>query len=367
MTGMWQNRDDVLTYLSNLPTQTAKRVLTGQHYPEWQSAAQSDTDYGRGQAILGTTMLMGTDDYYGNEDGLAARLSAHLQGGGLVVLDIHPANPTAAVGTRNISSAWFNGSGAKPALNKLWSSAVTSTMKTTWWQEVDRVVTFLNKLPAGAVVIVRPFHEANGSYFWWGKDLTVSDSTRSAQLVQLYTDFRNYVTARTSLQYIWAHAGNGLDWEAPVSFGRPPWVDLVGASLYSNTTTFLNKFTNTYQDLISTGKPVMLFETGPDESVANANPNGTWDSTTLINSIRTKYPEIIGWQGWHETNGNKLAPTENQNSAALFGDPWSVNLADLPTNKAPIVTAVHVLGTFPDLASAQSAFPDEHYISGPVI
>jgi len=367
MTGMWQSTNDVLTYLSNLPTQTAKRVLTGQHYPEWQSAAQSDTDYGRGQAILGTTVLMGTDDDYSTQDDRAARMSAHLQAGGLVLLDIHPANPTAAIGTRNIGSAWFNGSGAKPALNKLWYAATSSTMRTVWWQEVDRLVAFLNKLPAGAVIIFRPFHEANGSYFWWGKDLTMSDTTRSAQLVQLTLDLKNYITARTNLQIIWMHAGNGLDWEAPISFGRPTWVDMVGASLYSNTEQFVNKFANTYQDLVGTGKPVMLSEAGPDESVANGNPNGTWDSTTIINSVRANYPNIIGWQGWHETNGNMLAPTENQNSAALFGDPWSVNLADLPTNKAPIVTAVHVLGTFPDLASAQAAYPNEHYINGPVI
>jgi mannan endo-1,4-beta-mannosidase len=367
MTGMWQTPNDVMTYLSNLPTQTAKRVLTGQHYPEWQSASQSDTDYNHGQALLGTTVLTGTDDDYSTQDGRAARLTTHLQAGGLVVLDIHPANPTAAIGTRNISSAWFNGSGAKPALNKLWGSAATSTLKTVWWQQVDRLVAFLNKLPAGAVIIFRPFHEANGSYFWWGKDLTMSDTTRSAQLVQLTLDLKNYLAVRTNLQILWAHAGNGLDWEAPISFGRPTWVDLVGASLYSNTITFPNRFANTYQDLLGTGKPALLFETGPDVSVANANPAGTWDSTTIINSIRANYPEIVGWQGWHETNGNMLAPTENQNSAALFADPWSVNLADLPTNKAPIVTAVHVLGTFPDLTSAQSAYPDEHYINGPVV
>jgi mannan endo-1,4-beta-mannosidase len=367
MTSMWQNRNDVLTYLSTLSTQTAKRVLTGQHYPEWQSAAQSDTDYGRGQAILGTTVLMGTDDNYANQDGLAARLSAHLQGGGLVLLDIHPANPTASVGTRNISSAWFNGTGSKPVLSKLYLAAPTSTVKTVWWQEVDRVVAFLNKLPAGAVVIFRPFHEANGSYFWWGKDDTVADTTRSAQVAQLYADFATYLSGRTSLQFLWMHAGNGLDWEAPISFGRPTWIDLVGASLYSNTEQFVNKFANTYQDLIGTGKPVMLSETGPDESVANANPSGTWDSATVINSIRANYPQIVGWQGWHETNGNMLAPMENQNSATLLADPWSVNLADLPTNKAPIVTAVHVLGTYPDLASAQAAYPNEHYVNGPVI
>jgi hypothetical protein len=355
-----------MAYLASLPSQSSSRVLTGQHYPEWQTAAASDTAYNRGQAILGTTVLMGTDDNYTYQDGLAARMSAHIQAGGLVVLNIHPANPTAPVGTRNISSAWFNSTGAKPNLSKLWTSAVSSTMKTVWWQEVDRLVAFLNKLPSGAVIIFRPFHEANGAYFWWGKDSVVPDNTRSSQLVQLTLDLKNYITARTDLQILWAHAGNGLDWDAPISFGRPLWVDIVGASLYANDETFLNRYTNTYQDLVGTGKPVMLFEAGPDQSVPNSNPNGTWDSTTIINSIRDNYPQVVGWQGWHVTNGNMLAPTENQNSAQLFADPWSVQLSALPTNKAPIVTAVHVLGTFPDLAAAQAAFPGEHYINGPV-
>jgi mannan endo-1,4-beta-mannosidase len=323
-----------LAYLNSLTSRSDKRVLTGQHLPEWESAADGTTDYARGQAILGTVALTGADDSYAFQAGLADRMAQQLNAGGLVLMDMHPANPTARAGSRTISSAWVsNASAAKPSLPALYASAPASSARTAWWAEVDRLVAFLNRLPVGATIAFRPFHESNGSYFWWGMDRTVPNATRSAQLVQLTTDLRDYVTAHvTTVKILWMHDCNALDWDSACSFGRPSWVDLVGADLYSNTLTMPNKYSDTYADLVATGKPILFGEVGPDDTTPNG---GTWDSTTIINRIRSTFPKVVGWQGWHETNGAMLNPVENQNSAQLFADPWSVQLADIPPVTTP--------------------------------
>lgn len=323
-----------LAYLNSLTSRSDKRVLTGQHLPEWESAADGSADYARGQAILGTTVLTGADDYVASQAGLADRMGVQLGAGGLVLLDIHPANPTAKAGARTISSAWVsNANVAKPSLAALATAAPASSARTAWWAEVDRLDAFLNRLPAGATVVLRPFHEANGAYFWWGMDHTVANATRSAQLVALTTDLKAYVTAHVNtVNILWMSSCNALDWDSACSFGRAPWVDIVGADLYSNTLTMPNKYSDTYADLVATGKPILFGETGPDDTVPNS---GTWDSTTIINRIRAAFPKVVGWQGWHETNGAMLSPVENQNSAQLFADPWSVQLADIPPVTTP--------------------------------
>jgi mannan endo-1,4-beta-mannosidase len=328
-TSTYRSPADWLAYFRSLPQQADHRVLTGQHLPEWESAADGSADYARGQAILGTTVLVGADDYLGNQAGLADRMTAQLNAGGVVLLDFHPANPTAKAGSRNISTAWVaDANAAKPSLSALYTSAAASATRTAWWAEVDRLVAFLNRLPAGATVIFRPFHESNGAYFWWGMDHTMANATRSAQLVQLTTDLKAYVTARTKVNILWMHSCNSLDWDAPCSFGRPSWVDLVGASLYSDTLTMPNKFSQTYASLVATGKPVLFGELGPSDTHQQL---GTWDDRLIINTIRSTYPAVVGWQGWQE-NGDDvlLSPVDNQHFADLMADPWSVTLASLP-------------------------------------
>ena len=324
-----------LAYLNGLTSQSDKRVLTGQHLPDWESAADGSADYARGQAILGTDVLTGADDNYANEAGLADRMAQQLNAGGLVLLDIHPANPTAKAGARHIGSAWVaNADAAKPNLAALLTSAPASAMRTAWWAEMDRLVAFLNRLPAGATVAFRPFHESNGSYFWWGMDRTMSNATRSAQLVQLTADLKAYVTTRVKVNILWMHSCNSLDWDAPCSFGRPSWVDLVGASLYSDTLTMPNKYANTYTDLVATGKPILFGELGPADTHQQL---GTWDDRLIINTIRSTYPKVVGWQGWQENADDVLlSPVDNQHFTELVSDLWSVQLADItPPTSAP--------------------------------
>jgi mannan endo-1,4-beta-mannosidase len=52
-----------------------------------------------------------------------------------------------------------------------WRQLLTpgTDLNTRWCRQVDRIAGYLKELQdAGVPVLFRPYHEMNGSWFWWG-------------------------------------------------------------------------------------------------------------------------------------------------------------------------------------------------------
>src|SRR4029077_14430349 len=67
-------------------------------------------------------------------------------------------------------------------------SAATNTLYTSW---LDKVAAFISSLKGDKgeliPIIFRPFHELNGSWFWWGgKNCTAADIKRLYQYTEKY-------------------------------------------------------------------------------------------------------------------------------------------------------------------------------------
>ncbi len=321
-----------LNYLKQLPSRKDKRALSGQHLPEWADAQDAITKFidplPAKPSLLGGTIRVGEDDDKSQVQSHIDALNAHSQAGGIVLLDIHPPSPWAPAGQRHIGNAWVDGSLPKPDLSKLLLVAEDSEAKTVWWNFVKEVVKFFKALRSDSVIIFRPFHEANGEHFWWGFDHQ-NGTTQEQKLKALTDDLRRVFEYENLNNVLWMHCGAGASWYAPNKWGRVEWVDIVGATVYHNEFKFIHP--EDYQDLLATKKPIILGEVGPD--VSKPQP-GNWDSSTITRMLKTTYPKVVGWQGWHgwDINGTFLhvAPTENLKYTELYNNTWTVNLTDLP-------------------------------------
>lgn len=325
-----KNNKKFLDYLKSLPLRGDKRCLTGQHLPEWANAYDAVDNYleklNQYPAIIGNTIKTGFNDDVIHLNSHLDVLSKFAQIGGILLLDIHPANPWNSEG--HIGTAWVQDQETKPNLDELLLLAPNSDAKQNWWNQVYRLIDVLNNLPSDATIIFRPFHEANGKHFWWGYNPKNMDQEN--KLLRLTDDLRR-VFEWEGQKVIWAHSGTAQSWFAPVKWGRPSWVDIVGATVYDNGVVF--KDDREYYELLATYKPVLISEIGPTVA-ENIEQPGNWDSSQITKSLKTKYPKVIGWQAWHgwERNGKWLhvAPSENLNSTMPFTNSWSVNVEDLP-------------------------------------
>lgn len=367
------SRTAALATMTALPTRPMGRVLSGVHLPEYQDPAVSIATYvnplGVRPAMLGTTVYTGAADDLRHQGALASVLTAHALAGGIVLLDIHPANPTLAAGLQRLATVSVGNQNApKPSLAALRRTAPASTARTLWWQQVDRLIKFLNSLPDGMTVVLRFFHEMNGKHFWFGFDSTANPNQREQDLIKLILEAKDYILANTKIGILWAHSGEGRDYYAPVLWGRAPGMDLGGCSLYTDDGMFPNKFGDTYKAMTADGIPCGFWEIGPSNATKQY---GTWDCRTIITTIRKRYP-LMGWANTWQDNAPDvlLSLAHNQHAIELLVDPWMVNLPELGSVTVPdgadVFTAVRVLGEFSTLSTAQKAYPGEHYIHGKV-
>lgn len=129
--------------------------------------------------------------------------------------------------------------------------AANATVAGTWENEVftadlAKVATSLKQLQdAGIAVIWRPFHEASGGWFWWGKD---AESSKA-----LWIAMFDYFQAQgvNNLIWVWTSQGDDSDW-----YPGDSYVDIIGRDLYNNdagecTSAYLGSFATYGHKVIS--------------------------------------------------------------------------------------------------------------------
>ena len=109
--------------------------------------------------------------------------------------------------------------------------ATNATIDGTWENKVftkdlASIANYLKLLnDEGIPVLWRPFHEAAGGWFWWGKD--------AASHKALWIAMFNYFKAQglNNLIWVWTTEGNDPDW-----YPGDEYVDMIGRDIYEKST-----------------------------------------------------------------------------------------------------------------------------------
>ena len=109
--------------------------------------------------------------------------------------------------------------------------ATNATVEGTWenkvfTEDLKNAAAYLKLLrDADIPVLWRPFHEAAGGWFWWGKD--------AASFKSLWIAMFNYFKTEglDNLIWVWTTEGNDADW-----YPGDQYVDIVGRAVYNKET-----------------------------------------------------------------------------------------------------------------------------------
>ena len=235
-------------------------------------------------------------------------LIAHHERGGIVTISWHPRNPmtTAPLGGLN---------GQKFPEGSAWDVTDTTVVASilpggsqfekfqSWMQKLgDFLQTLQTKDGEPVPIIFRPWHENNGSWFWWGQKLCTDDEFRN-----LWNMLQDYLTKERGFSnLLWSYSPN-LDgkWTEERFMQRYPGNDrvtLIGEDAYQWGTeedfkrdltadlTFLSGFAE------RNGKLLAMTECG----LKNMTDSTWW--TRVLKPIMDQYPisYFLLWRNYKE-------------------------------------------------------------------
>lgn len=237
-------------------------------------------------------------------------LVAHVARGGIVTVSWHPRNPLTG------SNAW-DVSDTTVVRNILPGGSVHEKFQ-QWMQRVgDFLATLCDSTGKPVPVIFRPWHENNGSWFWWGQKLCSDEEFHS-----LWNMLQDYLRDERGLSnLLWSYSPN-LDggWNEERFLARYPGNDrvtLLGEDAYQWGTeedfvtqlnadlTFLSDFAQ------KNGKLLAMTECGFKNT-----PDSTW-WTRVLKPVMDKYP-ISYFLTWRNYRKEYFGPSPAEPSSADF-------------------------------------------------
>lgn len=243
-----------------------------------------------------------------------ANAISYWQNSGLVTLICSMPNPT--------TGGYSGDTSGLDAAGLLTSGTATNNALMSM---LDDIATGLQQLQSnGVVVIFRPYHEANGNWFWWGTGLL-----SGSQFIALWQFTWDYFTNTKGLtNLVWLFGMNaGLSSNFPISGIYPgsSYVDMMGIDLYTDNP---GSAAGDYSYLLGYSKPVCLSEFGSGSPSAG---DTSFQETTLISTIANQMPNVVFWQQWWDGNNNNpgWGMAECQNVAAALAESRVLNRGDL--------------------------------------
>ena len=264
--------------LAYLYSMSGKYTLTGQHnYPN-TGATFTDRAIdltGKHPAVYGQDFGFQTGD---DKDSVLGRPNAvaeairQYRSGAIVTFTWHAVRPT------DDEPVTFHDSVQGHLTDFEWHELLTpgTSLYKRWSAQVDVIAGYLKQLQAAGVpVLWRPYHEVNGSWFWWG-GRTGKDGS-AALYRQLFDRFVNRHKLN-NLIWVWnANApGSGGNGPGPYAdyFPGLEYADVLSVDVYG-------EFQQSYYDdllALAAGKPVALGEVGglPSPEVLAKQPKYAW-------------------------------------------------------------------------------------------
>lgn len=325
-TEVGRDRDRLLEWFRSLPDRAERKLVSGQHI-----TADVDDAYDRYVERLarrtGEHVAMIGVDYSLVEIPDANRvLTEHWSAGGLVTVDLHPPNPWAEGRSDERHSRVPNEAGPKPDLRRLLRDAPRSSGRSRWHDELDRIAEGLAELrDRGVVVLFRPLHEANGTWFWWGHNAAGGNGAAA----ELYRDLHDDFTRSRGLDnLLWVYSpAPSFDAPAMRYYPGDDEIDLIGPTRYDDSLRFYGdkpgeRGHHDRRALSEPGKPLGWGECGPD-----GVRDGSWDARTVVDTVRGDYPDMTFFQSWHSWEGNAVALVDSARAEDLMTDPWLITRA----------------------------------------
>lgn len=227
-------------------------------------------------------------------DWMRKEIIKHYQRGGIITISWHPRNPRTGGDTWDVSDT--------TVVRNILPGGEQHELFVDWMQ---KLATFLKtlKLQDGRSVpfILRPWHEYNGSWFWWGEKLCTPEQYKA-----LWCMFQDYINEQLPTNIIWSFSPNLQgNWTEEAFMQRYPGnerVTLLGCDAYqwgsekdfiaglSADLAFLNDFAQKNNLLFA------MTECGMQNS-----PTPDWWSRVFLPLIQD-YPVcyFLPWRNWHK-------------------------------------------------------------------
>ncbi|WP_179318106.1 glycoside hydrolase family 26 protein [Winogradskyella helgolandensis] len=217
-------------------------------------------------------------------------IDAHRKGG-IITVSWHLDNPTSG------GNSWD----ATPSVANILEGGIHREKYELW---VGRVASFFKSLKYNDTevpIIFRPFHEMNGSWFWWGKDnCSVTDYKKLwHQTVELLRDKHNV----NNLLYTYSPNKLNPDDNYMTYYPGDDFVDILGSDIYdfNNTEEYVNSVVNDLAIVKSIatekGKLFAFTETGLEKI-----PTNNWFTEVLYPAIKDSgISWILFWRN-HDKN-----------------------------------------------------------------
>ncbi len=310
----------ILQYLQTLVSDSM--IITGQHCGNGNATEQGYNNYidGLFRSTGKYPALIGLEYGYSKGNDLSFINSfalMHTEKGGLVTITWHADNPW----VEGYNCRW-NSVENKETINftKLVKNAPDSNEKTSYRNELMTVGLALQELhEAGIVILWRPFHEMNGSWFWWGPD-ELKSPRNNKEFRMLWKDMYDTFTADMGLDnLIWIYSPIAAsNWSAALDAFYPgnEMVDVNGVDIYSPKPEFKD-----YDLIKSLGKPVVVGEIGPVKETY-----GNFNALETLKQLRGKAAWFLQWSSWPNA---KVAIVDNPNAREMMRHPSAVTLEDI--------------------------------------
>jgi mannan endo-1,4-beta-mannosidase len=347
-------RTEILTYITDLSyAPSFAGAISGQNC--YHGTEILDTSYPKGYRNMVEKLHEETEkwvgilgvDYEFAQLFTPSQLSAankvlidYARAGGIITITFTPQNPWVNdesdlvnnPGTWDGPAACQNGDGIKKvtSLNDLIDPA--KTVNAAWMRKLDRIAGGLQELrDTGVIVLFRPMQEMNGNWFWWGMK---SHPNNPAPYVNVYRHMHEYFTNTKRLNnLIWVYSPNSSFGDGNVnssSYNRSvDWaypgadvVDIIAGTSYEDDMSIVD-----YKKYVSMKKPLGMAEFGPKIGGPVA-AKGTWDTSKIIQKIKTKYPRIAYWVTWHSYPKECWSMISNKNYIQLMQDPSVITRDD---------------------------------------
>ena len=190
-------------------------------------------------------------------------------------------------------------------------------------QALDNIVTFVASLRDQTAtpipVLFRPWHEQNGTWFWWGATGCTPEEYKA-----LYRFTHDYLAARLPQQLLWTYSPNlGInDSTYMLYYPGNEYIDLLGVDCYH----FNNETPDTYQYNLCqcletlthagslTDKPIALTETG----LESCQIPDWW--TQVLLPVLQQYPlsYVLLWRNAYDNDTHYYVPFLGDTSADDF-------------------------------------------------
>ncbi|HZZ20276.1 MAG TPA: glycosyl hydrolase [Opitutaceae bacterium] len=303
---------DLVAYLKGI---SGKHTISGQ-YVETGDLAPINALHAKTGKWLG---LISGDYYHYDHKGdpvttFNASAISYWKAGGLVLLNLHMPNPTTGKPVYDLTGLDTEG------LLKPGTPTNAALMRA-----LGKIAAGIRELrDAGVVVILRPYHESGGDWFWWCSGYKLSHR----QVVDLWRFTHDYLEKTEGLHNIvWLFESGQPDVPVKLNYPGDDYVDIVGQDVYLNEPGG-KPVIDAYDTLVGTGKLVSMSEFGPGSPQLG---NLDFPETTLVAAFRDKMPRTVFYVQWWDGNGGRTGwgMSETKDISKALNDPWILNRDDI--------------------------------------